>query len=435
MTKADEDLRPTTLICTVGGSPAPIRSALAALHPDRVIFVVSDGKDGVPSSRGLVENERLKGHDGGDAGPGLKFSHSCPSDVTIYPVPADDPDRAFGLLETLIDHERKAGRDVVADYTGGTKSMSSALLIAGTAAAGVRVQFMQGVRSDLVQVEDGTERPTVPPVHLMTLARDLQAVRAFMVRRDYGAAFVLLEETQKDIAKRGGKKKLGIPKSWMDRLSHWREWVRFLDLWDRFEHRQAWRALDNASGRLPDFVEAAGLTERLQVLAEAAGRPSAALVEDLWLNAERRAAQGRFDDAIARCYRLMEAAVQARLWERHRLDTSRLRPEETPDGLADGGDRQRDPKTGVEFVRLGLVKAKMLLAHRNGNDELVAAWGTDTPGWVGKRNQSILAHGFSALGEEAWEKQVSPWFEIRRQALWENLLERSTAPQLPDFVP
>ena len=436
MTEIDDVRRPITLICTVGGSPAPIRSALAALRPDRTIFVVSDGKDGSTAARGQVEAERLSGSEGSEAGPGLRFAEGCPSEVNLLEVPADDPDRAFARIETVIEAERRAGRRIVADYTGGTKSMSSALLIAGTAAEGARVQFMQGVRSDLVQVEDGTEQPTVPPVHLMTLARDFQAVRSFVARRDYAAAFTLLDETQKDIGKRGGRKKLGIPRAWIERLGIWRDWGRLLDHWDRFEHVEAWAAVDRASGPLADHLDKAGLTDRLRALAAAKGRPSAVLVEDLWLNAERRAAQGRYDDAIARCYRLMEAAIQARLWECHGLDTSRLRPEAVPADIAEKAKRKNDWKTGEEYFELALKNAKELLAARSPSDPLIAAWGRDdTPGWVGKRNKSILAHGFSALGPTTWDREVRPWFEARREALWETSLGRPSLPQLPDFLP
>ena len=55
---------------------------------------------------------------------------------------------------------------------------------------------------------------------------------------------------------------------------------------------------------------------------------------DLWNSAEKRKAEGRFDDAIARLYRLMEYIAQVQLFNNHRgLETRDLDVKLLPESL------------------------------------------------------------------------------------------------------
>lgn len=420
-----------TLVCTVGGSPAPIRTAIARLRPAKVVFVVSEDKDGAPSSARVVNDEILE-----DGKPGLKHADGCPPAVSLLAVPADDPDTAFARIEARLERLRSRSK-VVADYTGGTKSMSSALFLAATAHEGVDLQFMRGLRGDLSVVTDGTEEPVGLPVHLVGLARDFDATRGFVARRDYGAALRVVEDAAAQLASLGGRKGSGAPTSWRKRLALWRDWLRAIDAWDRFRHADTLEAVE-ASARsgspLAAAFDEAGLTERLRAIAVSEGKPSFALVEDLWLNALRRAEQGRHDDAVARCYRLVEAAIQARLLVRHGIESSRVPPGRIPPELRGEIGVRTDPKTGEPYVELGLSSGLKVLRHYASGDPLARAIDGDTPRWQGRRNRSILAHGFTALDRQTWQT-VQKWFEARRAALWETDLGRPTAPQLPNALP
>jgi hypothetical protein len=103
---------PVILICTVGGSPAPIRTALAKLRPSKVVFIVSEEKDGSPSSARVVDDAILN-----DGKPGLRHADGCPPSISLLSVPPDDPDAAFARIDTRLEQLR-AQSPVVADYTG-----------------------------------------------------------------------------------------------------------------------------------------------------------------------------------------------------------------------------------------------------------------------------------------------------------------------------
>lgn len=431
-----------TLLLSVGGSPQPLRTAIERGSWGRVHFVVSDGSDDTSSSRGQVEAAEIDyGRDGAGnpiRGPGLRHLPAAPADVAVTAVPPDDLDRALALIDAALADELAAGRAVTVDYTGGTKTMTAAMVLAATAHEGVALQFMAGRRHDLAQVEAGSEAPVVMPGELLGLARLFRSARAFTNMRNYAAALAVVHEAQKIVK----DARVAAPPAWKERIKLWRDWLGILEAWDRFRHRGAWDLCQKAlrgAGRLASALEAAALPPRLEALAEARGRPEPVLLEDLWLNALRRADLGLFDDAVARLYRLAEAAVQCRLWTVHGLETKEV-PWEALTGEERHGLTPKRTDDDRCTVELPLKRALELLAHRAPGDQVVAAWdrnqtgGFGTPRWQNKRNHSILAHGFEALKEGDWNK-ARDWFDTRRAPFWEDALGRPSAAQLPDTLP
>ena len=431
------------LVLTVGGSPQPLRSAIEAGAWDRTVFIVSDGSDGKPSSRPKVEDAEIEyDRQKGLRGPGLRHVPACPKDIAIIAVPPDDLDRALALTDAALVAELRAGAAVTVNYTGGTKTMTVALVLAASAREGVRIEFMVGERSDLVGITDGTEHPVEMPGHLLGVANLFALARAEAKRRAYGAALAVVGQIKQGLgAAEGGPAR--PPQSWRGQAEDWRDFLEVLDAWDRFDVKGAWDKLSKARNRKAPWIDAfpQSNADRLKSLAdERKAGAGPCLCEDLWLNAQRRADLGLYDDAIARLYRLAEAAVQARLRLRHGIpDTGAVPVAMLPEALRQTCKVKRAPQTGEEVAELPLFGALELLAHRDPADPLVAAWPRDgarfaTPDWQRARNRSILAHGFRPASREDWDK-ARRWFDDRRAALWEELLGRPTAPQLPDSLP
>src|SRR5690606_28748339 len=107
--------------------------------------------------------------------------------------------------------------------------------------------------------------------------------------------------------------------------------VEGLACWDRFDHHGAARLLQPFGRALNQQVDGVydGLLRVLRCRAKLEGTEEpnglsihgAELVDDLLANAARRAALGRYDDAVGRVYRAFEAAAQARLWFEHGIAT------------------------------------------------------------------------------------------------------------------
>ncbi|SES91584.1 TIGR02710 family CRISPR-associated CARF protein [Oceanicella actignis] len=421
------------LVLSVGGSPQPLATAITQLRPGRIVFVVSDGSDGSPSSRAMVEDDDISHGPPEGRGPGLANLPECPREWEVLEVPPDDLDRALARIDDCISTQARRGR-VVVDYTGGTKTMTAAMVLAATAHPNVRLQFMAGRRSDLSKVAAGTERAVEMPGDLVGLGRSFVMIRDLLGRRQYGSALAVASRLQRDISAMARR----APRAWARRCEEWSKTLSVLEAWDRFDHKRAWAILVAGLDEGAPWAEAfrsSGLVRRLRTLAEKSGQPCPELAEDLWLNANRRADNGLYDDAVARLYRLAEAAVQARLWRRHGIDAARVEGRLLPDALKSRLPARRDAETGRDLYRLALSDARKLLARLEGRDPFGEVWpSAGPPPWQSARNQSILAHGFVALASRDW-REARSWFLQRRAILWEDLLGRPTLEQLPNQWP
>ncbi|MCC6856352.1 MAG: TIGR02710 family CRISPR-associated protein, partial [Microbacteriaceae bacterium] len=177
---------------------------------------------------------------------------------------------------------------------------------------------------------------------------------------------------------------------------------------DRFEHREALRLIEPYAPRLGD---AAGpYLQVLRFVTNAGGdsdvsngpRREGLLIWDLWLNAGRRAAAGRYDDAVARIYRVIEWTAQWILRRQSGIDTADIAVERIPAGVYLAPGRNGKYQAGL-FAAWCLVEAHTTgaaaLFFRSRRDVLLAH--------LDRRNTSILAHGFAAIDRAGWEETES----------------------------
>ncbi len=410
----------TLLICTVGGSPEPIVAALKQWQPVRVRFVhTPQTKDDVASK--VVPMARIEGVD-------LDVGR-----YDLFELPEGQD------LASCLDHLRQltpvatewaargASFQVVVDFTGGTKCMSAAI---GIQASRWPCSFSyvggnERTKDGVGVVVSGAEKI----VHQANPwdALGYQAVEEYVVLFDqhaFLAAANIAAVTTKRVSRPDRKRE----------LSSLGQLAKALDAWDRFDHKTSSNLLDSVSKSANDLRAVLGATRGDRVLAGAArlaehlsqlGQatpPSRLHVLDLLANAKRRKDEGRFDDAVARLYRAIEAIAQVALKEKHGIEsTERVPLERVPDPLRNTWTSRADE--GV--VAVGLQDAYALLellsdpvgmqfrnAGLNGKISPLVA-----------RNRSILAHGFERVSEAVVKK------------LWTSalLLADVDAASLPSF--
>jgi hypothetical protein len=224
-----EPARPVFFICTVGGSPQPIATALRLLRPAAAWFLVSDGKVGESSRSQIEEPEVDYDKRANRRGPGLKFADGCPDRTRTISIPADDPDSAYKICRSALIEARRQfpGHRFVADYTGGTKSMTGALLMAAFAEPGFEVQFMAGERPDLVQVKPGSEQPRIMLPDFILTERTFAAAEHAVAAYDYAAARRLLYELRRGLHNLASKP----AKAWRSRLEQTLAWTALIADW------------------------------------------------------------------------------------------------------------------------------------------------------------------------------------------------------------
>lgn len=401
------------LLCTVGDSHQPILTAIRERRPAFVLFFCTDKDPGTgrPGSLATITGngtpiEVRRGAEVIERLPNIPtLAKLTPDDFDTCTVPPDDLDGAVAImLETMAGLRRRfPDAPLVADYTGGTKTMTAALVIAALESDGVELQLVTGARADLVKVFDGSQSGLRVSAEGIRLRRAMAPYRAAWQRFAYGEAA-------------DGLAALRVPSAHALRaeLQIARDLSHAFDAWDRFDHAAALGQLEVYRPRLG--AAGAPYFTALKVLTADPGdlRRTPARLWDLWLNAQRRAAQCRYDDAVARGYRLLEWTAQWLLNTRG-IDTGDLREDQIPAGLAihPGADGKR---------QAALRNAWELAAHHLGGEVLrfVQAERNCLLDHLHKRNYSILAHGDLPIGRADWEG-FSSWIEAALIPLFREL--------------
>ncbi|KYC43949.1 hypothetical protein WA1_02035 [Scytonema hofmannii PCC 7110] len=150
------------LLVTIGGSFQPIITAISSLQPDRVIFIASDGEKGSKSQvigegtpcevrRGAEVIERLPNIPT-QVGLGDRFQPQ--RDLILVQNPDDLGECYSKIRDRISSLQQESSHEIMADYTGGTKSLSAALVMAAID-CGISLYLTIAARDNLVKVEKG----------------------------------------------------------------------------------------------------------------------------------------------------------------------------------------------------------------------------------------------------------------------------------------
>jgi len=426
----------TILICTVGGSHEPVVTSIRQYDPNYVYFLCTDPDrttgEKKSGSRRQIEGTGtcLKAHKDDDKPtlPNIPTQADLSDEqYEIVIVPSDDLDAIYNrtseLLRTLIGESGDGASRIIADYTGGTKSMTAAVILAALEFDQVEISFVTGARANLERVHAGTESVVSANVDRLRLSTKMRPYLYAWTQYAYDQAQFGLEQ-------------IATPKQADLRpmLIRARSLSQGFALWDRFDHRGAQQALEPFRNPLAQ----AGfhkLFASLDLLsARDDDRTTPIRLFDLWRNAQRRAVQGRYDDAVARCYRLLEWIAHWMLERDAHVDAGNAPEDKIPNGMSLRPNHEGRITLGlfqswewIERARVNADASTFYEAHKNKIRDLIKS-----------RNASILAHGQEPITRDVWQR----WEDWMEQALMPLLLQLSAQhrvhdmpPQLPDAYP
>jgi CRISPR-associated protein (TIGR02710 family) len=377
------------LILTVGTTREPLEVALSEHAPEGVVFLASQASHPVAAELLRDYGASFRQH--------TLLLEDAESLLEAY-------QKALLALRKALEWEAKA---IVADLTGGTKPMAAGLTLALTG-RGVVFSYVGGERRDpeTGRVLSGHERlrlledPTAR-FGLREWAGFTRAWNALNLGMALSELEGLLSRPLSPSEARFYRAMQGVVEGLME--------------WDRFRHREA---LNRLSAHLPVALAVAeawghgskvrvlkgleALLPHLQSIVEAGEKPTFPLLQDLLANAERRAALGRFDDALARLYRALELAVEADLQER--LGIALKDPKTWPEGFPESlRERIMKPRGLMELLEAAFdldlafgqrgTLAQRLYGEKNRLQALLQ-----------KRHGSILAHGTRPVEREDYER-------------------------------
>ncbi len=282
--------------------------------------------------------------------------------------------------------------DIDIDFTSGTKAMTSALVLAGLAFDCGSIKYITGDRKNGVVIA-GTERITVFSPNKLKAFEQLNLAKRLIRELRFDTARDLIEGINEDILDEFDKEK---------RKSLYHVAVAY-GYWDRFKHREMRGEIEKAKAErffdLKIFIPNAE-TKRLLVkigkdMQEE--QPTWEIMADIYCNAKRRYAEGKYDDTLARIYRLTEMLAQLILLRTYGINPSDVDLAKVPKEIHPFLETN---KNAEGTIQIGLLKDYLILDSLR--DPLGRHFMKNTPfqGLLKKRNRTILAHGFFPVSEK-----------------------------------
>jgi hypothetical protein len=454
------------LIVTLGTSKEPIINCISSLRPERVVFLCST------ETEKLVKQVLAKV-------PIADFQHDrdvlvlqqrlSPKEGEEVINELDQLDRVYSRTLDLFATIRlqMPGCRITADYSGGTKTMTTGLAMAAIDDGSVRLNLTisnrileQSAASRFNYKEARQVLDTIvnhadqDPKIIRTLHRLLELLKEIEVQsKNLGKSTItgysapVAVSTAAILARRlhdrelpsllkrhdyeAARQAVRRVQAYSDPDPETRLWLRkledllvALDAWDRFDHRRALEVLTQLGDRCLDqkllFPLKRVIASRrlLDPVAEEQNWPQMKghgleAVEDLLLNAERRATQERFDDAVGRLYRAMELTAQLLLKVAVKdqvgvdgIETAAVVLDHLPAAIQprwrEVASRKTNGTQGAQ-LEIGLTDAFDLLAdlgHSTGQ-----CWLRQRSTLINAlqiRNHSLFAHGFAPVGYRGW---------------------------------
>jgi len=405
------------LVITVGGSCAPIVTSIKDNKPDKIYFLCSvDTETTKGSYKTVVAEGNVCGKDPKNPDePNILTLADVPKDGEKYEIikinDFDDFNSCYRCSLNVLRMIRTGFPDaeIIADYTGGTKSMSVGLGAASMYVDGVTICNVRGTRVDLVKVLDGTQHVSLTNRNEGFFQRQLELTDNLSERYEYNGVLSVLDKIVE---------LKNIPPGTDKLIQKRRVYSKGFLAWDCFDHAEAWRLLSPYKKYMVDnikFLEAVIWSRRgidsnfkekpVEGLSNIPKGHGYEIVEDILLNSERRASQGRYDDAVGRLYRALELLVQIQLKLEYKIETDDVDIKKVPQEYRERYELKKD--IDDRKVKLSLKESYELLVIINNSDPLTKVYLKTKNEFIDLlrvRNSSLFAHGFQPITKEEYAK-------------------------------
>ena len=391
------------MVVSVGGTPAPIILSLNIVKPEYICFFASE------ESKKMIDEDIL---------PKLDFRPRH-HDWIITPN-AELLSNCYGQLikklPEILEKWDVDPREVCIDYTGGTKTMSAALVLA-TVENSCYYSYVGGderSKGGVGIVLDGKEKMRFlnNPWDEIAIKERKEAAILFNKARYASSAEVLKNCLSKISEKQ---------RPFFEALL---AMVQGYDLWDRFQHdkakthlyrcRNVLIALSAERENFRAIVDCLEINIRFLEKLLACGKPSRLFFYDLLSNAKRRAdLEGKFDDAVARLYRAIEVLAQNELKKNYGIDSSNVDIESVPPSI------RQEFSAGYQQSGKGKLKIPLFASYRLlkelGNElaiKFYSVYESEIRPILDIRNSSILAHGFNPVEKSTFMRLLKTILEF-----------------------
>jgi len=376
------------LVVTLGTGRGVERGIAKSIHtnnPDKIYFIAT--------SESLATIGRI------EAVLGKKIAHE-----QLYLVKnAEDVEACWKTTARLIRSLLQGGCDpaeICLDFTSGTKAMSAGAVLAGVGLeCGTLSYIGGGERDPRGRVISGTERMIILTPNKVFVDHRRRLIRDFFNAFQYDSCLKLIQQSRGSIMSPELQQELAQ----LENLVYAYSW------WDKFDHQEAascfWRLPQEFNARW--HIDTSQSEEVVFQISHQQKKYAAGgnikdkfppeVLADLLANADRRAQEGKYDDAVARLYRAVEVVAQM-LLARRCINTAHVKMEQLPP------DWQEAYRGIDESVRLGQEKAFALLESLGEETGRIYRENSNLRNYLAKRNNSILAHDVEPMTREIYDR-------------------------------
>ncbi len=296
-------------------------------------------------------------------------------------------------MRNLMESHNYSPQEIIIDFTSGTKTMTCGVVLAGVAWGCAGLKYISGKRKNGV-VQNGTERFITVQPNTILAHKQIEIGRNLLNEFRFESAISVFSGVNR-----------ALLEDWEVRLlDGYITIAHAYDCWDRFMQNR----VDGYLSKVPDGMKeldcyrvSKNIRQRLINLYKAQEKDEVTedMLGDLYNNARRRFIEGKFDDATARLYRLVEMTAQMVLWRDYQIKTRDVPEDKIPSHLKGSFEENRDAADGQ--IKIGLKKSYELLrglknplGDRYFQNRKIA-------GLLKQRNDSFLAHGTKPISKEA----------------------------------
>jgi CRISPR-associated protein (TIGR02710 family) len=404
-----EYAKPKIMLMTLGGSPEPLRKSIETNKPERVIFLASH--DSVSLA--------------GEVFKDLEIKPSATYEITEDPNLLYECYKAARRCVERVKKSEISQNKVTVDYTGGTKVMTAALILA-TVGLSYKFSYVGGEnrnKNGVGTVIDGHEKmfEEMSPWSIFAEEERRKVITLFNSRRFSAVIQIIDQAFERE-----------LPTQIRNYFVFVQPLAQGLLKWDQFEHKSALRYLDKGISLLRDYIDdypdktletffkqfghCKKQLETVFVSTDGLNRKDLVLIEDLLNNARRKISDKRYDDAAARIYRALELYGQILFEEAAGCSNDKVKTEIIPEELKEEFVRKyRDSQT--RYLKLPLTatfKFLQIKGHEAGFRFFERE--KEIKNIQSNRNSSILAHGIKPVTENAINsifKAVTDFVQIR----------------------
>ena len=309
----------------------------------------------------------------------------------------DDIEDCYRTAREVLQWLRTKGyspNEIVVDFTSGTKAMSVGVALGAIADECEALSYVAGKRNAATgRVITGTERVvSLTPLEIFAENR-----RKFAATMFNSYQFDACLEVTQSIRACTQDEKILNGFLLLEKLAS------AYSAWDKFDHRNAKECLKQLTkeelAKLK--LDLSKNKEFIGKLISAKERYHPRYIADLLNNAKRRAQEGKYDDAVARLYRVIELIAQRQLLNNFAIDSSNVKIENVPERLK--AKYVMKKAIGNEKTKAGLFESYELLTEFEDLLGVKFADSNELHDKLGRRNDSILAHGLKPVDKNTFD--------------------------------